>query len=157
MKWLLKAEPNSRIVSGIDVKYTIDDLKLHGQVTYGRIRNYEARKHLIAMKPGDEAFFYRSNCKEPAIVGTMTVLKPAYPDPAATNPNSPFYDPKNGHKWVVVDFKYQSHLNRPVTLREIKQTEDLQDMALVKRFRLSVTPVTDEQWQLIMKMSETVN
>lgn len=95
MHWLLKAEPDSRIVKGKDVKYTIDDLEEEKIGTWDGVRNNEARKHLMNMKKGDTAFFYRSNCKEPGIVGTMTVVKEHYPDETAHDPSaSTTVDPK---------------------------------------------------------------
>lgn len=155
MHWLLKAEPESRIVKGQDVKYTIDDLKRERVGTWDGVRNNEARKHLASMRKGETAFFYRSNCKEPAIVGTMKIVKEAYPDETAKDPKAPYYEPKNPDRWLVVDVEYVSHLPQPVLLFSIKNTPELRDMQLVKRSRLSITPVTDKEWDIVMKMSKT--
>lgn len=153
MHWLLKAEPDSRIVKGKDVKYTIDDLKEEKIGTWDGVRNNEARKHLMNMKKGDTAFFYRSNCKEPGIVGTMKIVKEYYPDETAHDPNAAYYDPKSPDRWVVVDVEYLSHLPNVVGLQAIKQNPELKDMQLVKRSRLSVIPVTDDEWEVILRMS----
>lgn len=153
MHWLLKAEPDSRIVKGKDVKYTIDDLKKEKVGTWDGVRNNEARKHLMSMKNGDLAFFYRSNCKEPGIVGTMKIVKEHYPDETAHDPSAAYYDPKTPDRWVVVDVEYESHLPHVVGLQAIKQNPKLKDMQLVKRSRLSVIPVTDDEWKIIMQMS----
>lgn len=153
MHWLLKAEPDSRIVKGKDVKYTIDDLKEEKIGTWDGVRNNEARKHLMNMKKGDTAFFYRSNCKEPGIVGTMTVVKEHYPDETAHDPNAAYYDPKSPDRWVVVDVEYRSHLPNVVGLQAIKQNPELKDMQLVRRSRLSVIPVTDNEWEIILRMA----
>lgn len=153
MHWLLKAEPDSRIVKGKDVKYTIDDLKEEKIGTWDGVRNNEARKHLMNMKKGDTAFFYRSNCKEPGIVGTMKIVKEHYPDETAHDPNAAYYDPKSPDRWVVVDVEYLSHLPSVVGLQAIKQNPELKDMQLVKRSRLSVIPVTDDEWEVILRMS----
>ncbi|GMM53311.1 hypothetical protein DASB73_042740 [Starmerella bacillaris] len=153
MRWLVKAEPNSRIVNGHDVKYTIDDLQKNKIVTYGRIRNYEARKYMKQMTIGDKVFFYRSNCKEPAITGIATVVKEAYPDKVAMDPSSAFYDPKK-RPWFVADLGYESHLAKPVLLSDIKKHPELSDMLLVKRCRLSVLPVQDKEWETILDMSQ---
>lgn len=149
----MKAEPNSRIVNGHDVKYTIDDLKANKVVTYGRIRNYEARKYMTQMKIGDEVFFYRSNCKEPAVTGIAKVVREAYPDVVALDPKSAFYDPKK-RPWFVADLEYHSHLARPVLLSEMRKNPNLENMMLIKRCRLSVLPVKDDEWEEVMGMSQ---
>lgn len=153
MKWLVKAEPNSRIVNGHDVKYTIDDLKENKVVTYGRIRNYEARKYMTQMKLNDDVFFYRSNCKEPAVTGIAKVVKEAYPDKVSLDPTSAFYDPKK-RPWVVADLGYHSHLPRPVLLADIRKNPNLANMLLVRRCRLSVLPVTNEEWEEVLNMAK---
>ena len=153
MPWLLKAEPDSRVVKGVDVKYTIDDLKEENVGHWEGIRNHEARRHLLAMKQGDRALFYRSNCKYPAVVGTMTIEKEAYDDHFAREPDHPYYDAKNPDRWVMVDVKYESHLT-PVLLSELRENPKLKDMVLLKRSRLSVTPVTDEEYDEILAMSK---
>lgn len=152
MPWLLKAEPDSRIVKGVDVKYTIDDLEEEKVGHWEGIRNHEARKNLLAMKKGDRAFFYRSNCKQPAIVGTMTIDKEAHEDYFAKDPKHPYYDAKQTGKWVMVDVRYGSHLT-PVLLSELRENPKLKNMALLKRSRLSVTPVTDEEFDEILSMA----
>lgn len=155
MHWLLKAEPESRIVNGQDVKYTIDDLKGEKIGTWDGVRNNEARMHLASMRKGDTAFFYRSNCKTPAIVGIMEIVKEAYQDKTANDPNAAYYAPKNPDRWLAVDVAYISHLPHPVLLQSIKRTPELKDMQLVKQSRLSVTPVTDKEWDIVMEMSKS--
>lgn len=136
----------------MDVKYTIDDLEDEQVGHWEGIRNHEARKNLLAMKKGDRAFFYRSNCKQPAIVGTMTIDKEAYEDHFAKDPKHPYYDAKHTGKWVMVDVRYQSHL-QPILLSELRENPKLKNMALLKRSRLSVTPVTDDEFDEILAMA----
>lgn len=129
--WLIKSEP--------DV-YSWDQLVKDKQTRWDGIRNYAARLHLRAMKKGDELFFYHSN-KGTEIVGIATVSKEAYPDPTTTDP-----------AWFAIDVKPLKKLAKPVSLDQIKKVKKLASMALVRISRLSVQPVTDEEWQIIMKM-----
>lgn len=105
------------------------------------VRNHLAKLNLMKMKRGDEAFFYHSN-EGLEIVGICKVIKEAYPDPTA----------QPGEPWVWVDFAAAKPLPRPVSLKEIKATPSLAKMSLVTSMRLSVQPVTDEEWAIILKM-----
>ncbi|KAJ2800971.1 hypothetical protein H4R20_003860, partial [Coemansia guatemalensis] len=106
--WLMKAEPESRIVKGIDVKFSIDDLQAMENSTspWDGVRSYEARNIMRdKMKVGDKALFYHSNCKEPGIAGVMTVVRCGYPDYTAFDLDHPYYDPKSNKaapKWYMV-------------------------------------------------------
>ena len=105
------------------------------------MRNYAARNNLKAMKKGDEVLFYHSN-EGLEIVGIARVAKEHYPDPTADDDT-----------WVVVDIKPYKKLPKPVSLVQIKLDKRLADMALVRLGRLSVQPVTEKEWQIIMEMS----
>jgi len=132
--WLCKSEPY--VFSWDDhVKKKIEGW--HG------VRNYAARNNLRAMKKGDLSFFYHSN-EGLEIVGIMEVVREAYPDPTDET-----------GKFDQVDFKALKPLKRPVTLKEIKATPALADMALIKLSRLSVSPVTKKEWDTILKMSQS--
>jgi predicted RNA-binding protein with PUA-like domain len=132
--WLLKTEPHT---------YSWDDfVKLKIDMWNG-VRNFTARNNLRSMKAEDLCFFYHSGA-EPAIVGIAKVVKEHYPDPTA----------KEG-KWSVVDVAAVQPLNRPVTLKEIKNEKSLQDMVLVKLSRLSVQPVTEFEFYKILDMGNT--
>lgn len=133
--WLIKSEP---------FKYSWDQLVKDKQTFWDGVRNYAARNNLRAMKKGDELFFYHSN-EGLEIVGIVKVVKEAYQDPTTNDTN-----------WVVVDIKPVKKLKRPVTLVEIKNNKQLADMALIRLGRLSVSPVTDEEWKIIMELSEEV-
>lgn len=103
------------------------------------MRNYQARNNLKAMKVGDLALFYHSNASPSAVVGAARVTREAFPDGP---------DPR----WVQVEVEYAGRLARPVTLSEAKAAAGLKDMALVRYGRLSVQPVTAEEWAAVLKM-----
>ncbi len=129
--WLIKSEPEV---------YSWDQLNKDKITRWDGIRNYAARNHLRAMKKGDSIFFYHSN-KGTEIVGIASVAKEAYQDPTSTDP-----------AWLAVDVKPLKKLKIPVSLDQVKKEKKLAGMALVRIGRLSVQPVTDEEWQIIMKM-----
>ena len=128
--WLIKSEPEV---------YSWDQLVKDKQTRWDGIRNYAARLHLRAMKKGDQLFFYHSN-KGMEIVGIGAVVREAYPDPTSTE------------DWTAVDVKPVKKLLKPVSLEQIKKEKKLANMALVRIGRLSVQPVSDEEWNIIMKM-----
>ena len=105
------------------------------------VRNHLAKQNLMKMQKGDQAFFYHSN-EGKEITGIVEVIKEHYPDPMA----------EAGEPWVVVDFKAVTALKKPVTLAEVKANEKLANMVLVTSMRLSVQPVTAEEWQIILAM-----
>ncbi|MCX7329164.1 MAG: EVE domain-containing protein [Hyphomicrobiales bacterium] len=105
------------------------------------VRNHSAKLNLMAMRLGDQGFFYHSN-EGLAIVGIVEVIREAYPDPTA----------EPGEPWVVVDLKAVRPLPRPVALAEVKATPALAKMSLVTSMRLSVQPVTPEEWALVCRM-----
>lgn len=132
--WLVKSEP---------LKYSFDQFQKDGQTFWDGIRNYAARNHLKSMKKGDEVFFYHSN-EGLEIVGIAKVVKEAYQDPTTDE-----------DAWVVVDLKPVKKLKKPVSLEQIKKDKRLQNMALLRLSRLSVQPVTDEEWKIVMEMADT--
>lgn len=105
------------------------------------VRNHTAKQNLMAMKKGDRAFFYHSNIGK-EIVGIVQVVREAYPDPTAES-----------GPWVCVDLKAGKPLKRPVTLAEIKADPALAGISLVKYSRLSVGPITPEEWAYILKLA----
>jgi predicted RNA-binding protein with PUA-like domain len=133
--WLVKSEPHT---------YSWEQLLKDKKTMWEGVRNYAARNHLKAMKKGDEALFYHSN-QGMEIVGVATVVKEFYPDPTTTET-----------AWVVVDIKPQKTLSKPVTLATIKKDKRLVNMALVRLARLSVQPVTVEEWNIVMALAEEV-
>jgi predicted RNA-binding protein with PUA-like domain len=150
-RWLVKSEP--------DV-FSIDDLAEQKRTTWEGVRNFQARNYLRAMAKGDEVLYYHSNCAEPAVVGIAVVKKTAYPDPTQFDPQSHYYDPTSDPKdprWSLVDVGFKKKFRRPVTLTELKGHADaLGDLALIRKGnRLSVLPVTNEQFDYIVKLGST--
>ncbi|MBV8753269.1 MAG: EVE domain-containing protein [Hyphomicrobiales bacterium] len=128
--WLLKTEPDS---------YSWDDLVKKGAKgdAWTGVRNFRAREYLKAMKKGDRAFFYHTG-DEKQVVGIAEVIREAYPDPTD----------KEG-VFTAVDIKALKPFKRPVTLAAVKADKRLKDMVLAKQPRLSVQPVTKEEWKLL--------
>lgn len=144
--WLLKSEPDA---------YSIDDLERDGTSPWDGIRNFAARNRLREMERGELALFYHSSTRPPGVVGLCRVTRTAYPDPSQFDPSSKYFDEKatkEQPRWSMVDVRYVAHLPRMVTLEEIKEDPELSQMVLVKRARLSVQPVTREQFEHIVEM-----
>jgi predicted RNA-binding protein with PUA-like domain len=130
--WLIKSEP---------FKYSWDQFVQDKVTFWDGVRNYAARNNLKAMKKGDLAFFYHSN-EGLEIIGIAKVVKEFYQDPTTEET-----------AWVAVDFKPHRKLKKPVTLAAIKATPSLEKMALIRLGRLSVQPVLQEEWEIIMDMA----
>lgn len=146
----MKSEPN---------EFSIDDLKACPKQTdmWDGIRNYQARNMIRdSIQKGDLVFFYHSNCDEPGIVGIMQVVKEAYPDPTAFDSNDPHFDPKSdpdNPRWFVVDLKFKRKFKRVISLRELKEHKEIENMRLVQRGnRLSVMPVDNAEWDFIASL-----
>ena len=132
--WLVKSEP---------FKYSWDQFEKDGQTFWDGVRNYAARNNLRSMKKGDQVLWYHSN-EGLEIVGIAKVTKEAYQDPTTDD-----------EAWVVVDLKPFKKLKKPVGLAQVKSDPRLKDMALVRLGRLSVQPVTDDEWKVVMELGET--
>jgi predicted RNA-binding protein with PUA-like domain len=128
--WLMKSEPSS---------YGWDDLVRDGGTEWDGVRNNAARLHLKAMKPGDEAFFYHS-MSDKAVVGIMKIVRAAQPDPKDAD-------------WVSVRVEPLRAIG-PVTLAEIKAEPRLAKMELIRQSRLSVAPVRDDEWQVVLELAK---
>jgi len=131
--WLMKSEP--------DV-FSIDDLAKKTVAGWDGVRNYQARNFMRAMRKGDLVFFYHSNATPPAVVGLMEVAREAYPDP--TNKDKSI-------AWDQVDVRFKEKFVHPLTLPAIRATPELSEMMLVRRSRLSVQPVTKDEWDWILR------
>ena len=130
--WLVKSEPDT---------WSWDQHLKKGVDVWTGVRNHQAKAHLKAMKKGDLVFFYHSG-EGKEIVGLVEIVREQHPDPTAGK----------GEPWVVVDVKADQPMPKPVTLEAIKKETKLKDMALVKYSRLSVQPVTSDEWKLVCKM-----
>ena len=133
VKWLVKEEPEN---------YSYSQFLKDGTTVWAGVKNPVAQRNLRSMKKGDRVFFYHTG-KEKAVIGTATVSVPAYPDPKD----------KTG-KLVVVELAAGKALKRPVTLSEIKADKRFASMPLVRIARLSVQPVTDDEWEMIEAISQ---
>lgn len=131
--WLIKTEPNT---------YSWDDFVKLGRDHWDGVRNFKARNHMKSMKVGDRALFYHS-VNEKSVIGIAEVVREYYPDPTTDD-----------HRWYVVDFIPVRKLKRPVTLQEVKADERFSQMVLVRNSRLSVQPVKEEEFGLILALSE---
>ena len=129
--WLVKTEPNA---------YSWDDLVEDGWTYWDGIRNYEARNNLRKMAVGDMLLYYHSG-RSRTVVGVAEVTREHYQDPTTDD-----------QRWSAVDIKPVQALTRPVTLAEIKQDSRLSEMVLVRRSRLSVTPVTAAEYGIVLAM-----
>ena len=130
--WLLKSEPSA---------WSWNNQVKEKTTMWDGVRNYQARNNLIKMKKGDLCFFYHS-VSEKSIVGIVEVVKESYPDPTD----------KSG-KFVVVDVKTKSKIKQAISLEIIKNTAGLENIALLKQSRLSVMPISNKEWGLIIKLS----
>ena len=132
--WLVKSEPEA---------YAWSQLAKDGVTAWTGVRNFAARNHLRAMKSGDHVFFYHSG-EEKSVVGLAQVVKEAYPDPTATEGD-----------WSCVDLAPARALAKPVTLAAIKADKILKEMVLARQSRLSVCPVTSEQFERLLQLAKT--
>ena len=131
--WLLKSEPST---------WSWEDQVRAGVEMWDGVRNYQARNNLMSMRKKDLCFFYHS-VSEKLIIGIVEVVKEHYPDPTD----------KTG-RFVVTEVRAKKKLKRAVSLEEIKSTAKLSNMALIKQSRLSVMPLTKNEWETIIKISE---
>ena len=145
--WLMKSEPTD---------FSIDDLEKSKTIDWYGIRNYQARNFMRDdMSLGDQAFFYHSNCKTPGIVGIMEVCKLAYPDKLQFIKGHKYFDPKSdpeNPRWLNVDVKFVKK-TRLLGLQDIRTYNELKNMKILQRGnRLSITPVTPEEWDFINQL-----
>jgi predicted RNA-binding protein with PUA-like domain len=129
--WLVKQEPEA---------YSFDDLVKDGVTDWTGVRNFQARNNLQAMKKGDKVLFYHS-VSEKSVVGIASVSKTAFPDPT-------------DEKWFAVEIKAGKKLKKPVTLEQVKENLALANIALIKQSRLSVMPLTKDEYEEILSMSK---
>jgi predicted RNA-binding protein with PUA-like domain len=132
--WLVKSEP---------YKYSWDDFVRDGRTEWDGVRNHEARNNLAAMKRGDLALYYHSN-EGKEVVGIAEIVGESYPDPTAEDP-----------RWLVVDLAPRTPFAEPVSLATIKTDPQLEDIALVRRGRLSVVPISAREFRRIAQLGKT--
>ncbi|MEM6760865.1 MAG: EVE domain-containing protein [Pseudomonadota bacterium] len=132
--WLFKSEPSA---------WSWDQQVAKGDAgeEWDGVRNYQARNFMREMRVGDRGFFYHSQT-EKAVVGIVEVINEAHPDSTTQD-----------HRWECVDIKAVGSVQVPVTLEMVKADDRLQDMALIRNARLSVQPVTEDQWRIVCQMA----
>lgn len=145
--WLMKSEPD---------ELSIKDLARLGETRWDGVRNYQARNFIRAMAVGDEFFFYHSSCPEPGIAGIARISSAAYPDPTALDPDSHYFDAKASaekNPWSAIDVAHVETFARVLGLGYLKQQTALEELPLVQKgSRLSVMPVTAQQWSAILNL-----
>ncbi|MDA3960097.1 MAG: EVE domain-containing protein [Planctomycetota bacterium] len=147
--WLMKSEPNV---------FGINHLEKVGTEPWDGVRNYQARNFMRDdMRVGDKVLFYHSNSKPSGVAGLAKVVRTGYPDHTSWDPESKYHDPKSTPetpRWFMVDLGYVSTFKQVVSLDEMRQAEDLADMVLLNRSRLSVQPVDKAHYDLIVAMGK---
>ncbi len=149
--WLMKSEPST---------FSIDDLAhAPGKRTcWDGVRNYQARNYMRTMAIGDQVLFYHSNADPPAIVGLAEVVTTAYPDSTQFDKKDKHYDPAgtpSEPRWDMVDIKYVRTFPKPLALDDLRRDPHLKSMVLLKKgSRLSVQPVTSDEWKHILRLAK---
>lgn len=150
--WLFKSEPAC---------FSIDDLSRRAKQTaaWDGVRNYQVRNMLRDdIKPGDQAFFYHSSCTPPGIAGIVSIVKAGYPDNTAWDIHSEHYDPGStpeNPRWYMVDVTLVKKFPHFITLDEIKRNPALKKMLILRKGnRLSITPITKEEWMAVSKLAQ---
>ncbi len=145
--WLMKSEPEA---------YSIDDLEGDGSTCWDGVRNYQARNFMRDdMRIGDEVLYYHSNCKPPGVVGLARIIRESYPDHTAFDPEDKHYDPKSDSanpRWFMVDIEFVARFGGIVSLEILKKEGGLSEMVVTRRSRLSVQPVTPEEFEIVKRM-----
>jgi predicted RNA-binding protein with PUA-like domain len=149
--WLMKSEP--------DV-FSIHDLEASGVTGWDGVRNYQARNYLRdGMKVGDRVLFYHSSAHPSGIAGAAEIVRAGYPDDSAFDPTDAHFDPKSDPArptWYRVDLKFVKVFPSVISIQTLRKTPGLQKMALFHNGRLSVQPVTQKEWTIILRLAETV-
>lgn len=131
--WLVKSEPS---------KYSWEQFVADGETYWDGVRNYQARNNMRAMKKGDQVLYYHSN-EGKEVVGVARVIKEHYQDPTTED-----------ERWSVVDLKPVKKLKKPVTLEQVKKESRLQEMALIRQSRLSVMPVAEDEFHVVLELGQ---
>lgn len=144
--WLMKTEPEV---------FGIEDLKKKKREPWTGVRGFAARNHMRAMKLGDRVLFYHSSAKPSGVAGLAKVVKEAYPDHTSWDPKSEYFDKKSTEEkplWFMVDVGYESTFKNYLSLDSLKKEKPLKNMILFKEGRLSVQPVSKEEFDWLCKL-----
>ena len=148
--WLMKSEPRV---------FSIEDLARSSKQTtcWDGVRNYQARNFMRAMAAGDRVLFYHSNAEPPTVVGVAEVVRTAYPDATQFDTTSHHYDPASAlsaPRWDMVDIQYRQTFKTSLSLDQLRQEPKLKGMVLLQKgSRLSVQPVTEAEWAVVLKLA----
>jgi predicted RNA-binding protein with PUA-like domain len=150
--WLMKSEP------GV---FSIHDLRRDGRTGWEGVRNYQARNFLRDdARPGDRVLFYHSNADPPGVAGLARIARAGYPDPTALDPESEYYDPKASEadpRWYTVDIEFEEAFPGLVSLDSLRATPGLEKMLVINKSRLSVQPVTDEEYDIVVRLGRSAS
>jgi predicted RNA-binding protein with PUA-like domain len=145
--WLMKSEPSEA---------SIDDLAREGSLPWTGVRNFQARNFMKDdMRVGDGVLFYHSSCPEPGIAGLAEVSSAPHPDPTQFDPQSHYHDPasrRENPRWTLVDVRFVKK-TKLLSLQAMREAPGLSTMRVLKRGnRLSITPVTPEEWGAVLEL-----
>ena len=145
--WLMKSEPEV---------FSIDDLAREGKTSWEGVRNYQARNFMRdEMRVGDAVLYHHSNADPTGVAGLARVARTAYPDLSARDPKSDYFDPKASDedpRWYMVDIEFVERFPRVITMDELRATPGLEKMLLINKSRLSVQPVTEAEYDIVVKL-----
>jgi predicted RNA-binding protein with PUA-like domain len=150
--WLMKCEPSA---------YTIDDLQRDGATNWEGVRNYKARNYMRDdMQLGDEVLFYASNAEPSGVTGLAKIVRTSYPDASAFNKKSHYYDAdsdKATPTWFMVDIGFVKNFKGTVSLETLKSTKGLEKMMVTQKgSRLSVQPVTKDEFEIVLRLAKAL-
>ena len=149
--WIMKSEP--------DV-FSINDLKnrKHQTEPWNGVRNYQARNFMKEMKLHDQAFFYHSSCAIPGIAGLVEISKVAYPDHTSWDKKSTYHDPRSSLEkplWFMVNVTFKKEFNPVLSLEELRKFKELSELIILRKGnRLSITPISEKEFQFIKKVAQ---
>lgn len=148
--WLMKSEPGC---------YSIDDLERDRTTVWEGVRNFQARNYMRdEMKVGDFGLFYHSNAKPSGVFGVMKIVKTKIADITALEPTSQYYDPKASQEnpiWFMVEVEFKAKFQSPVSIKQLRLFESLENLAILQKgSRLSITPVTKQEFEVITKLGQ---
>jgi predicted RNA-binding protein with PUA-like domain len=147
--WLMKSEPSV---------FSIEDLENDRTTCWDGVRNYQARNFMRDdMHPGDGVLFYHSNASPPGVVGVAKIVRAGYPDHTARDPDSKYFDPKASEqdpRWFMVDIAFEERFPALVPLGTLRETPGLEEMLVTTRSRLSVQPVTEEEFEIVRRLGD---
>ena len=147
--WLFKTEPDA---------FSWERLRTEGKTEWSGVRSFQARNNMLEMRVGDLGFFYHSSTKVPGIAGIVRVVREAYPDFTARQRGGDYYDPRASDKnpiWQMVDVAFEREMPRFVPLAELRTRPELAYMVLLRKgSRLSVQPVSADEWAYILRLAK---